>query len=143
MVSHSYGGGVAEQVLLDFPKYIKHNIFISPTLSPNLQGAKWYNKVVRRTKFLFPRAIKSSNIEMLGLQESLLINEKRLADINTPITYFQGNKDWLVPKETVEYFKERVKSDKVKYIIMPEESHFILWTHPDKVLSELFKLIEI
>jgi len=139
LVSHSYGGGVAEQVLIDYPEKIKHNIFISPTLSPDLQHPKWYNKVGRRLKFMLSRDLRSSNIEMWGLDSCLLNNECKIKDIKTPITFFHGEKDWLVPIETVEYF-QKFSTSQAEYIILPEESHFILWTQPGMVINEILKI---
>lgn len=136
LVSHSYGGGVAEQMLIDYPSCIKYNVFISPTLSPDLQHPKWYNKVGRRIKFMLPKDFKSSNVEMWGLDSCLLENENKISTIKTPITFFHGKKDWLVPIETVEYYKKYATSN-VNYIIEPKESHFILWTKPYLIIKEI------
>ena len=139
LVSHSYGGGVAEQLLIDYPSIWKYNVFISPTLSPKLQKVKWYNKVGRRIKFMIPKDLKSSNIEMYGLKESLKCNENDIKEIKTPITFLHGKKDWLVPIETVDYFKKYSNGD-VKYIIEPKESHFILWTKPELIIDEIKRI---
>lgn len=141
LISHSYGGGVAEQLLIDYPNLWVYNIFVAPTLSPKLQKPKWYNKAGKFLNFMLPRVLKSSNKEMLGLHKSLLLIENEIFKIKTPITYIQGEKDWLVPAKTIDYFKTHFKRD-AKYILDAEESHFILWTKPELIKSEILKKLE-
>jgi pimeloyl-ACP methyl ester carboxylesterase len=92
---------------------------------------RWYNKVARwkLVNFIISKDLKSSNIEMLDLPESLRLNETSLSSIHIPIIYIQGKKDVLVPHETVDYFNE-LKPDGVKYVIIEDMNHFTPWSDP-------------
>ncbi len=140
IAAHSYGGAVAEQLLIDHPNAFIHAVLAAPTLSPDLAAPRWYNKFAK-WKFinqLLSKDLKASNIEMLGLPESLQQNEAKIASIKTPITYIQGMEDVLVPFETVDYFK-RVRPDGVKYIIREDMNHFIPWSDPDLINDALLE----
>lgn len=131
IVGHSYGGAVAEQLVVDHPEAFKLAVFAAGTLSPIDMQPRWYNKVARWgwVNRIIGAGMRSSNTEMLGLPESLQQIEPKLADINTPIVLIQGEKDVLVPFETVQYYKS-VKKYGVTYILLDDENHFFLWTNP-------------
>lgn len=141
---HSYGGAVVEQLIIDHPHSFAKVIFAAPTLGPELMAPRWYNKVANWALInaILPKDLKASNIEMMGLPESLKLNEQYLSKINIPIVYIQGLKDVLVPYETVDYFKLH-KNTGVKYIIIKKMNHFIPWSHPylitDSILDKLDK----
>ena len=138
LVGHSYGGAVVEQLLIDHPEVFNLAILAAPTLSPDLMAPRWYNKVARwkLVNSLLSKDMKSSNIEMMGLPESLSVNEEYLSSIQTPIIYIQGNKDVLVPYETVDYFKGH-KPTGVTYIILEDMNHFIPWSDPDLITNAI------
>lgn len=131
LAGHSYGGAVVEQLLIEHPDAFKLAVLVAPTLSPELMQPRWYNKVARwkLVNFIISHDLKSSNIEMLGLPESLKLNETAVPLINIPIVYIQGKKDVLVAHETVDYFRE-LKPDGVKYVIIEDLNHFTPWSDP-------------
>lgn len=131
LAGHSYGGAVVEQLLIEHPEAFKLAVFVAPTLSPEFMQPRWYNKLARwkLVNFIISKDLKSSNIEMLGLPESLKLNEAAVPFIQVPITYIQGKKDVLVAHETVDYFKE-LKPDGVKYVIIEDMNHFTPWSDP-------------
>ena len=131
LAGHSYGGAVVEQLLIDHPNAFNLAVLVAPTLSPELMQPRWYNKVARwkLVNFIISKDLKSSNIEMLGLPESLRLNEASVPSIHIPIVYIQGKKDVLVPHETVDYFNE-LKPDGVKYVIIEDMNHFTPWSDP-------------
>ncbi len=136
VVGHSYGGAVAEQLLLEHPQAFSLAVLAAPTLSPELMAPRWYNKVARwrMVNGLLSKDLRSSNIEMLGLPASLQANEDKLSLITTPIIYLQGKKDVLVPYETVDYFKNH-KPHAVKYTIIADMNHFIPWSDPHLITN--------
>jgi len=140
MVGHSYGGAVIEQLLLDHPEASKRAILVAPTLSPELMKPRWYNKVAKwkAVNYIISKDLKSSNIEMLGLPNSLQLNEEHLNSIHTPIIYIQGKKDILVPHETVDYFKSR-KPQGVNYIVVDDMNHFTPWSHPYLITNAILE----
>ena len=135
---HSYGGAVVEQLLIDHANAFNLAVFVAPTLSPELMQPRWYNKVARwkLVNKIISKDLKSSNIEMLGLPQSLEKNEDAIASISTPIIYIQGRKDVLVAHETVDYFHQ-LKPIGVKYIIIEDMNHFTPWSDPYLITDAL------
>jgi pimeloyl-ACP methyl ester carboxylesterase len=131
LAGHSYGGAVVEQLLIEHPDAFNLAVLVAPTLSPEFMQPKWYNKVARWkvVNFIISKDLKSSNIEMLGLPESLKLNEAAVPTIQNPITYIQGKKDVLVDHETVDYFR-KLKPNGVKYVIIEDMNHFTPWSDP-------------
>ena len=138
VAGHSYGGAVAEQLLLDFPLLVNKAIYAGGTVSPEMQESKWFNYLADfgLINIVLPKPFQTSNIEMMGLTASLKKNTKRLMGITQPIIYIQGKKDVLVPFETVTYYKKN-KPIGVKYIIDEEMNHFIPWSHPELVIEAI------
>jgi len=131
IVGHSYGGAVVEQLLVDQSDKFSLALLIATTASPELMNPKWYNTFADWSvvKLMLPEAMNSSNIEMMGLPESLKLLEPKLVTITTPIIYIQGTSDVLVPVETINYFKQ-VKPNGVNYVVLEDIDHFIPWTDP-------------
>lgn len=140
VVGHSYGGAVVAKLLIDYPTKIEKAILVGPTLSPQLQRPKWYNYLVDfpLIEITMPHDILSSNTEMMGLSTSLQQNEAALASIDIPITHIHGEKDVIVPFQTVAYLKKQ-KTEGVKYITKKEMNHFTPWTFPYLIVDELVK----
>ena len=138
IVGHSYGGAVVEQLMIDYPSLVKKAVLVSPTLSPVLQEARWYNNLAefKLINLLLPNDLKHSNYEMLGLSESLRKNEEVLKHINTRMVYIQGKKDILVPLETVDYFRS-FNHDSIDYIIKSDMNHFVPWSHPKLIIDAI------
>ena len=73
---------------------------------------------------------------MLGLPESLELNEAAVSSIQIPIIYIQGKKDVLVAHETVDYFK-KLKPTGVKYVIIEDMNHFTPWSDPNLITDAI------
>jgi pimeloyl-ACP methyl ester carboxylesterase len=138
VVGHSYGGGVASQVVLDYPELVSRGVFSSSTLSPELQHKKWYNRIadINLIQLLIPNEVLASNDEMISLESCLRKNENRLKDIYQPIQYIQGTKDVLVPFETVNYLREH-KPQGIKYWIEEGMNHFVPFSHPHLIINAI------
>ena len=72
VAGHSYGGGVVEQLLLDYPDMAGKGVYVAGTLSPDHQKRKWYNYAANLwvVQWLLPKEMRSSNREMMSLAES-------------------------------------------------------------------------
>ncbi len=131
LAGHSYGGAVVEQLIIEHPESFRLAVMVAPTLSPEIMQPRWYNQVAKwpLVNKLISKAMRASNVEMLGLPESLSLNETAVGAIKTPIVYIQGNEDVLVAPETVNYFKG-LKPAGVKYVIIEDMNHFTPWSDP-------------
>ena len=138
VAGHSYGGGVVEQILLDHPATAAKGIYVAGTLSPEHQPRKWYNYLASTAliKWMLPKIMRSSNVEMMQLQSDLTKNRSRIAEIRQPIIFIQGTEDVLVPYETVNYYKT-TKPEGVRYVIVDGMNHFIPWSNPDLIVDAL------
>ena len=138
IVGHSYGGAVVEQLLLDHPGYFKRGIMVAPTLSPEFQAPRWYNTAASLwlVNLALPIIMKNSNIEMMGLPKGLQANEPSLAGIRVPIYYIQGKKDFLVPYQTMDYFK-KYGPIQTKFIVEEEMNHFTPWSDPQLIVDAI------
>ena len=142
VVGHSYGGAVVEQLLVDDDSRFSLAVMVAATASPELMAPRWYNKIASWPiiRSILSADLKSSNIEMMGLPESLTAIEARLINIETPIVFIQGDEDILVPYETADYFSN-VKPTGVDYILPEGVNHFIPWSEPYLITDVLIKHI--
>ena len=143
LVGHSYGGGVVEQLLTTHSNRFKSAVFAAPTLSPEFQKPKWYNYVGRLlvTQLILPAPFKSSNIEMFGLYPSLINIERSSRNMSSSIIFIHGEKDSLVPVETVDYFREKAPQN-VEYWVEGNLNHLIPWKRPDLIVKAINKLAQ-
>ena len=94
IIGHSYGGPVALQLAIDYPKKIEKMILIAPAVSPELVNVRWYNKVasIGFIKWLLPEPLNHSNDEMLLLKNELRAMSKDLQKITASALTIQGQK---------------------------------------------------
>ena len=138
VAGHSYGGAVAEQLLVEGDSLFSQAVLVASTSSPELMKPRWYNKLANWILIdkMLSEELKSSNYEMLGLTSSLASLEPSLNSITTPIIFILGEEDILVPFETADYFK-KTKSTGVKFILIEDLNHFIPWSDPDLITDVL------
>ncbi|MGB0522603.1 MAG: alpha/beta fold hydrolase [Flammeovirgaceae bacterium] len=141
VVGHSYGGAVAEAVMLHPQSRVSGGVWVAASLSPKFQGPKWYNRLGKApvVNWLLPERWKSSNVEMMGLQEGLGENEAKLGDISVPVVMIHGKKDILVPFKTVEYIQQHVPQQFITYELNDTLNHFIPWSNPDLISDSILR----
>ena len=124
--------------MLDYPQLVDKGVYVAGTLSPSHQKRKWYNYAASLwvVKWLLPKEMRSSNYEMMHLASSLKENRGRHNEIHQPLVLIQGTKDFLVPFETVHYYKEQMPSG-VKYMIEDGMNHFVPWSDPELIVEAI------
>ncbi len=141
VVSHSYGGPVAAQLALDYPNQIESMVMAAPAISAKHQPRKWYNYAGKFFLFrwIMSPAFQASNKEMWPLQEQLTIQEKRWGELTSmPLTIIHGEKDMLVPFETVAFLREKMTNNpNYKEVIEKDMNHFIPWSHTELMTKEI------
>ena len=142
LVGHSYGGAVIQQLALDYPDRIENLIYVAGTLEPAGQRPRWYNKVAdtKLVSTLLSDVWNASSKEMIGLPESLQLNEPRLKDLRVPTYMIQGKKDVLVPFSVVDYYQNVTAPNPVTYLIEENENHFIPFTNPALIKNVLMEM---
>ena len=137
VLGHSYGGAVLEQTILDYQDKISNAIYVAPCLSPDYQKAKWYNLMISGglTNKMMPYELRTSNHEMMALEDCLRENGNRLSEIYIPTTYIQGKKDVLVPYKTLYYYLKHHKD--VEYTLHDDLNHFVPWSKPSLIIEAI------
>lgn len=137
VVCHSYGGGVVSQLLVDYPDMLEKAVLAAPALSPDQQEPRWYNKMAkwRIINWFIGDQMRASNIEMLGLAPSLREITDQLSDIQTPTVFIHGERDWLVPYETVSYWQKHVDDQNVDYVLRKKMGHLIPFNFPELIVD--------
>ncbi len=129
---------MADQVLIQRSPLVSRGVFVAGTLSPEHQESRWYNYLAAfpLIKWMVPKDMQASNIEMMVLSSELSRFQGQHNEIEVPITLIQGSEDVLVPFETVEYYQS-VKKSGVEYILIDGMNHFIPWSDPSIITQAL------
>lgn len=139
VAGHSYGGGLAMQVALDYQAKIKGAITIAGTVAAPFQKLKWYNYAMNYSpaQWLVSSDFANSNREMWGLQEGLPLMNNRLMDFKSKIAIIQGNEDRLVDKQSAQFLEKNLMNAKVKMIIKDDMDHFVIWSDMNLIIDAL------
>ena len=144
VVGHSYGGGVAACMAMNYPEQVASAILVAPTLAPELQKQKWYNTAGSFFLFRWLMAgwLNSSNREMKPLARELEKIESRWTEVRMPVTLIQGENDVLVPFETVDFLKSQMKGDNLE-VITREMNHFVPWEDPELIHDAVLRHLDL
>lgn len=138
VVGHSYGGAVAGYLMATYPNQIEKVVFAAPAISPDHQEPRWYNKLARMKliNWIVGKDMRASNVEMIGLSESLRALEPEYTNHTVPHVFIHGNKDVLVPYQTVDYWRS-LQLKGTTFVIKEDMNHFIPWSDPDLILKAI------
>lgn len=144
VVGHSYGGPVALRLAMDYPEKIKHLLLLAPSIDPELEDVRWYNRFAnwKWIRFLLPGFLDVSNQEILPLRFELEKSSHLWKNIQSPITLMQGDNDSLVPPGNADY-AEKMYPDKTKLkIIRGDMNHFLIWNQYELVKQEILEIVK-
>ena len=144
VVGHSLGGSIAYRVATDYPNEVGGILAISSALDPTLIAPGWYNHAanLRLVRWLLPKALVTSNAEMMPLKDELADMTSRLRTLHMPVTVIQGAKDGLVDDRHVDFVEQRLVNAEVRALRFPDDGHFIIWEQPDLIVDEIFALMQ-
>jgi pimeloyl-ACP methyl ester carboxylesterase len=146
LAGHSYGAPVILQVAIRHPEKIAGMSMISGSICPELESAsvswrKWIDLPLVRE--LLPVSMRVSNEELMSLRQDLILLEDDWDRIDFPVSLIHGKKDVLVPFDNLNYAEEQLtRADTVFTKVFEGESHFILWTHKNEIVTELVRLMD-
>ncbi|HFS67835.1 MAG TPA: alpha/beta fold hydrolase [Flavobacteriia bacterium] len=143
LVGWSYGGPIIAKMAIENPNY-QHLVLLAPAVSPNDEKYFWIGNFAKwkTTKWLVPTPFVVAEAEKLSHQKELEKLEKEWQKLKTPITYFHGDKDMLVPYENLSYLKLKIDTTILKTITLKGKNHFIPFTEFDKIKKALIKLLD-
>ncbi len=145
VVGHSYGGPVALRMAVDYPDKIKSLILLAPSISPEYEELRWYNKWADKKfiKQFLPEHVKRSNDEIMPLKKELLKMEQQLSNVKIPVSVIQGKKDKLVPMENAYFAEEALVNSNVDIQLLDERGHFIPWEEYDLVKKTIQDYLQV
>lgn len=138
LLGHSYGCSVVLQYLSEYSDHVYRAVLIGSPIDPVLEVGHWWRNIVDSPviRWLVPKSLRRCNTEIVALKHQLEILEPQLAKIKSPIVFYQGEKDYLVPRENIYYFKDRANPEiGHQYIEVEDDGHFIIWTRHDDVVD--------
>ena len=138
----SYGVPIAGKMAYLYSE-IKHSVLIAGAVSPNDEIFFGIGKLAhwKATRWLTPIALRVADEEKTSHVQELLNMQGDWGQIKSPITYYHGTKDWIVPYENMLYMKNNVNDSLLKDITIEGASHFILFKEFDEIKQELLNII--
>lgn len=135
IVGHSYGGPVALRMAVDYPQQIHSLILLAPSISPDLETHRWYNKLADLffIRPFLPRDMHNSNQEILPLRRELSLLKPLLKIVEMKVSIIHGKNDYLVPSGNAEYGRRELSNAIVDVNLIPNRGHFIPWEEYDLV----------
>ena len=142
LVGWSYGGAIIAKMAMENSK-IKHIVMLAPAVSPKDEKYFWLGKLAdwKFTKWLVPTPLIVAEAEKKDHKKELEKLEKEWDKIKIPITYFHGDKDFLVPYNNMKNLKTKVDSSLLKTITFKGRNHFIPFTEFDRIKVEIIKIL--
>ena len=142
LVGWSYGGAIIAKMAMENSK-IKHIVMLAPAVSPKDEKYFWLGNLAewKFTKWLVPTPLIVAEAEKKAHKKELEKLEKEWDKIKIPITYFHGDKDFLVPYNNMKNLKTKVDSSLLKTITFKGRNHFIPFTEFDRIKVEIIKIL--
>lgn len=144
LVGHSYGGPIALQMAIDYPDAVSGIVMLAAAIDPDLHASRWYHRFAKSflVRWAIPHDLKVANKEMVRLKTDLQKQSLSLSDVSTPMTFVQGAKDWLVPKENIRYGQQNLTNSPIAVIELKKEGHFLPWNQYFLVKQTILSHIE-
>jgi pimeloyl-ACP methyl ester carboxylesterase len=147
LVGHSYGATLSPRLALDNPGCISSMILLAGASNPDLAGPRWYNNLAQFSPIawladLADNGMSQANAEMMPIQEELEKIRDRWHEIKQPVVVIQGGEDGLVDPGHTYYIEKKLAHVPLKIIKMPDDGHFVLFSHKQMVVDEILRLLE-
>ncbi len=136
VVGYSFGGPVALSLAQEFPDRVMGLVLIGTPADPRLEHVQPIQRFAAGSwvSRLLPRALNSSNRELIRLRDNLNGLLNGMDRVNVPVTLLQGDRDTLVPKSNAGFLATHlVGRARPRQIFFPKGTHYLPWTYPDTV----------
>jgi len=142
LVGWSYGVPIAAKMAYKYSE-VKHSVLVAGAISPEdekffgiAKMAQW-----KLTKWMVPKSLRIADKEKMTHVEELTNMLSDWNKIKTPITYYHGTKDKLVPYKNMAFITSKVNDSLLKAVTLNEANHFILFKNYDIVKKELLEVL--
>lgn len=141
LIGWSFGVPIAAKMAYKYPE-VKHSVLVAGAISPKDEKFFGIAKIAqwKLTKWMVPKVFKVADKEKRMHVAELTKMLDNWAGINTPITYYHGSKDKIVPYANMRFIKEKVNKSLLNDITVKGGSHFILSKEYEMVKRELLKV---
>ena len=128
VIGWSYGVPIAAKIAYKH-KEVKHSVLIAGAVSPNDEKYFGIAKILRwkLTRWMFSKALKVSDDEKMTHASELTKMLDDWKNIQTPITYYHGTKDRIVPYKNMAFIKANVNDNLLNAITIKDANHFLLF----------------
>ena len=142
LIGWSYGVPIAAKMAYKYPK-VKHSVLVAGAVSPEDEKFFGIAKLVRwkLTKWMFSKALKVSDKEKMSHVAELTKMLDDWQQIKSPITYYHGTKDKIVPYKNMEFIKTKVNDSLLNAVTVKGANHFILSKKYGMVKEELLSIL--
>lgn len=146
LVGHSYGGPIVAQFALDHPGQTDGVVLLAPALDPAQERAVWLGRFGTWVPFrwLVSGALRVSSYEKVAHREELRQLLPRWEAWDTPLAYFHGERDFIVPYGNMEFAQLHLMpadSSWARFISLPNERHFLQSRPLAPVVNEIQRLL--
>jgi len=142
LVGWSYGGTIVGKMAIN--KNYAHVILIAPAISPKDEKYFWFGNFAKwkATRWLSPKVFQVAEDEKLAHAKELEKIENDWQNVKTPITYYHGNDDGLVPYKNMAFLKSKIDSTILKTVTIDKGSHFIIFKNYDTIKKEMLTVLD-
>lgn len=145
-IGHSYGAPLCLNLMIDEPQIFNKGLLIAGPYDFNRKILKWYNYLAKLPllKYLVPRSLKNSNLEMYGLKEELRLLDSKLHRLQNAPDLLHGLKDGIVPVEDSDKLVKKLSHfDNINYSRWDKSGHLVIWNNFEGVKALILNLYEM
>jgi pimeloyl-ACP methyl ester carboxylesterase len=143
LAGHSLGASVIVKFAMDFPDLTAGLILLGGSVDPSMEEHPWWQKAVDKAplKWFTPRALWTSNAEIIPLEKELEDILPGWEKITCPVMMIHARNDRLVPYANVDFARRMlVNCPDLRVNTFDKGDHFILWTRPDTVRKLILEM---
>jgi len=143
VIGWSYGVPIAAKMAYKHPE-VKHSVLIAGAVSPEDEKFFGIAKLVRwkLTKWMFSKALKVSDNEKMTHVAELTNMLDDWGKIKSPLTYYHGTRDRIVPYKNMAFMIAKVNDSLLKAVTVEDANHFLLFKKYSMVKKELMVILE-
>lgn len=127
LLSHSYGGAIASMVSYILDSLVKAHVMLAPVIDPDHEKIFWYSPLPLKfpLKYIVNKQFKTASHEKMNHAMELKKIAPYFSTIHSPVYHYHGLKDFLAPKENIDFVKNSFDVHYLQQFIFPDKGHFM------------------